>query len=618
MSVPTHQRCGAFHNATARPGALACLQRYLPRYLLVLLCATGLASCASLLPPPLDFESARSELDQAVQAQNAALQPDSVSDALLPPITVQMPELDGRPIEQRFDLQVSNAPADQVFLAVVAGTRYSMVVHPDVQGSISINLKDVTVFEALETIREVYGFEYVVQGTRIMIKPTGMQTRVYQVNYLVSKRKGLTDVRISSGALSDAITSNTPGSTGASLPGQSTSSENIDSSRIKTSSENDLWTEITAAVKAMIGQEDGRNVVVSPQAGVIVVRAFPAELRKIAELLETMSVIVERQVMLEAKIINVRLSDGAQTGVNWAAFGTGGSNGRFAGGIISPGANLSPTDTLTAFTARNDNGEIKPSSNLDSLPGSVSGFIKSGLGAPGTLLGLAFQTDNFAALISFLETQGDLSVLSSPRIATLNNQKAVLKVGTDEFFVTNVTTNVTVSGLTAIQSPTITTQPFFSGVALDVTPQIDDNNVITLHIHPSVSRVTEKTKDIDLGEAGRFRLPLASSDISESDTIVRVMNGNIVAIGGLMKETEVRNRRQVPGLGDLPFVGAAFGNSQRATEKSELVILVKPTVITNSADWKKDLLDTRDRIETFRRPDPSAPDATNSTSPEAR
>jgi len=170
MRVATKKRCGASHNATARTGA----PRILPRYLLVLLCTTGLASCTSLLPPPLEFESAKSELDQAIQAQDAAAQPDSVSEALLPPITVQMPQVDGRPIEQRFDLQVSKAPPDQVFLAVVAGTRYSMVVHPDVTGSISISLKDVTVFEALETIREVYGFEYVIHGTRIMIKPIGL------------------------------------------------------------------------------------------------------------------------------------------------------------------------------------------------------------------------------------------------------------------------------------------------------------------------------------------------------------------------------------------------------------------------------------------------------------
>lgn len=588
-------------------------RRYAGPRLLAMLPVLALASCASINPPPLEFETARSEMDQAADTQRDAQQPRAVSDALLPPITVEMPQVDGRPIEPSFDLQVSKAPANQVFLAIVEGTRYSMVVHPDVKEPISINLKDVTVFEALETIREVYGYEYVVRGTRIMIKPVGLQTRVFQVNYLVSQRKGETEVRISSGAISDSSSSGVQaGSTAPAVGG--TTSQALKSSRVTTSSNNNLWTEIATAIKAMIGSEGGRNVVVSPQAGVIVVRAFPAELRSVNELLETMAVVVERQVMLEAKIIEVRLSDGAQTGVNWAAFDTG-NNSRFAGGLLSPGASLSPTGSISAFTARNDDGTIKANSEISALPGAVAGSIVSGDGTPGTLLGLAFQTSNFAALISFLETQGDLSVLSSPRIATLNNQKAVLKVGTDEFFVTNVTSNITFTGTTSTQSPTITTQPFFSGVALDVTPQIDDNDIITLHIHPSVSLVTEITKDLDLGSAGQFRVPLASSDISESDTIVRVSNGQIVAIGGLMKEVQTRNRRQVPGLGDVPLVGSLFGNSQRATQKSELVILVKPTIIKNSADWQNDILETRERLNGFPRGDTSV---TETSSPATR
>ena len=574
--------------------------RHMRGRLLVLLLVVGLTSCTSILPPPLEYETAKSQLDTAVAISETAAEPAEVSDALLPPISVEMPQVDGRPIEPRFDLQVSKAPANQVFLAIAAGTRYSMVVHPDVKEPISIDLKDVTVIEALETIREVFGYEYGIRGTRIMIKPIGLQTRVFQVNYLVSKRKGETEVRISSGAISDTSTPGTQGATTVpSLPG-TTTSQPLRSSQVKTSLDNDLWGEIATAVRLMIGSDDGRNVVVSPQAGVIVVRALPEELRNVAELLETMSVVVERQVMLEAKIIDVRLSDGSQTGVNWAAFESG-DNSRFAGGLLTPGATLSPTGTLSGFTARNDDGTIKANSNLDSLPGAVSGFMESGIGTPGTLMGLAFQTSNFASLISFLETQGELSVLSSPRIATLNNQKAVLKVGTDEFFVTNVTSNVTFTGSTSTQSPTITTQPFFSGIALDVTPQIDEDNIITLHIHPSVSRVTEVTKDLDLGNAGQFRLPLASSEISESDTIVRVTNGQIVAIGGLMKEWSVRNRNQVPGLGDVPVVGALFGNSKRAIEKSELVILVRPTIIRNVNDWQDDIVNTRRRIGELQR-----------------
>ena len=568
-----------------------------------------LASCSSLQPPSLDFKTAKSEVDKAGEQQPSTAQPKAVSDALLPPITVEMPQVDGQPIESTFDLQVNKAPANQVFMAIVKGTRYSMVVHPDVNEPISINLKNVTVLEALDTIREVYGYEYLVQGSRIMIKPINLQTRVFQVNYLVSQRKGESDVRISSGAISDSTTPTGPaGTTVAAVAGAT--SKPLESSRVKTTTDNDLWKEISQAVKAMIGTEGGRNVVVSPQAGVIVVRAYPAELRNVAELLDTMSVVVDRQVMLEAKIIEVLLKDGSQTGVNWAAFDSG-NNSRFGGGVLTPGATLSPDGTVSAYTARNDDGSVKPNSIIEGQPGRP-GFISNGLGTPGTLLGLAFQTNSFAAMISFLETQGELSVLSSPRIAALNNQKAVLKVGTDEFFVTNVTSNVTFTGTTSTQSPTITTQPFFSGVALDVTPQIDDDDVITLHIHPSVSRVTEVTKDLDLGSAGQFRIPLASSNISESDTIVRVFSGQIVAIGGLMKEVAARNRGQVPGIGDLPVVGSLFGNSQKATEKSELVILVKPTIIKGAADWLDTTREAKQRIDKFSRKQASGSDAQTS------
>jgi MSHA biogenesis protein MshL len=321
----------------------------------------------------------------------------------------------------------------------------------------------------------------------------------------------------------------------------------------------------------------------------------------VSEFLKTMQIVVERQVMLEAKIIEVQLSDGHQTGVNWAAFGQG-ANSRVAGGVLSPGGNLAPNGTISAFTARNADGTVAATSLLSSDP-AAPGAISAGVGIPGTLFGLAFQTSNFAALIAFLETQGNLQVLSSPRIATLNNQKAVLKVGTDEFFVTNITTNTTTTGSTSTQSPTITVSPFFSGVALDVTPQIDEKNQIILHIHPSVSNVVEKTKNIDLGTSGNFRLPLASSTISESDTIVRVSNSNIVAIGGLMKETSQRDSSGIPGLSTLPIVGSLFGSKSRSIIKSELVILLKPTVIENDATWRQDILDTKERIDAYERSD---------------
>ncbi len=572
--------------------------RQLPQLLLLCL----LSACATPpTPTGTTYDSAKKEMSSAARARQSAAQSEDVGKALLPPLTVDMPKVDGRPIEPRFDLAVNNAPAGQVFMAIVSGTRYSIVVHPGVKDPISVNLRDVTVFEALDTIREVYGYEYKVQGNRILVEPLGLQTRVYQVNYLMSQRKGKTEVRVTSGAISDSSNTGPTAQPIAPNTGAGPTTTSLESSRISTTSNNDFWAEIDAALRAIVGKDGGRNVVMSPQAGVIVVRAMPAELRNVSEFLKTMQIVVERQVMLEAKIIEVQLSDSHQTGVNWAAFGQG-ANSRVAGGVLGPGGILTPSGTVSTFTSNNADGTVATNSLLSSNPG-VPGVITAGTGTPGTLFGLAFQTSNFAALVSFLETQGNLQVLSSPRIATLNNQKAVLKVGTDEFFVTNITTNTTTTGTTSTQSPTITVSPFFSGVALDVTPQIDQNNQIILHIHPSVSSVIEKTKNIDLGTSGSFRLPLASSTISESDTIVRVSNANIVAIGGLMKETTTRDSSGVPVLGTLPIVGNLFSSKSSSIVKSELVILLKPTVIENDATWRQDILDTKERIDAYERSD---------------
>jgi MSHA biogenesis protein MshL len=153
-------------------------------------------------------------------------------------------------------------------------------------------------------------------------------------------------------------------------------------------------------------------------------------------------------------------------------------------------------------------------------------------------------------------------------------------------------------------TPTITVAPFFSGIALDVTPQIDDNNSIILHVHPSVSNVVEKNKVIDLGTLGVFTLPLASSDVNETDTIVRVTDGNIVAIGGLMRQQSTSERSQVPGLGDAAGVGALFRQRDTSTLKSELVILIKPTIIHGDRNWQEDLVQTRDRIRGMSTPEP--------------
>lgn len=569
--------------------------------LLVMPMALLLAACAShqKTPGASSFELVGHEIQSAVDARSKGLD-DALSRAMLPPLQLDLPDSAKR-VEPRFDLAVSNAPASQVFMALASDSPYSMLVSPEVTGNVTVHLKNVNVREALEALRELYGYEFRFQGTRIYVQPNTMQTRIFRINYLDGKRRGQSEVRV----ISNTMSSPQPPPTGATTstsaapfpPGNPSTgpSSGPPSSQISTTTNSDFWRDLTTALSSIVGSQDGRAVVVNPGSGVVLVKAFPADLRSVEDYLRITQLIVERQVMLEAKIIEVELNEEFQSGVNWNQFG--GSNNRFAYGPLQPGAVLNTTNRA-GFDASNvvQNGAgaiLGPGVGVLPGTGGIAAATRLGSG----FFGLAFQSANFAALLNFLETQGNVQVLSSPRIASINNQMAVLKVGVDEFFVTNVSSTVTSSGNNNVTTPSITLQPFFSGIALDVTPQIDGENNIVLHVHPSISLVKAKQTVIDLGTLGQFTLPLANSAVNETDSVVRVQDGNIVAIGGLMKQEQASDANGFPGTTASSTWGLLFGTRNSYLRKRELIILIKPTIIRNDSSWKEDLIETQGRVQ---------------------
>lgn len=573
--------------------------------LLAMPIALLLAGCAINQKAPgasSTFDRIGQEMQSAVGARSKGMD-DALSQAMLPPLQLDLPD-SAKYVEPRFDLALVNAPASQVFMALVSNTPYSMLVSPEVTGNVTVRLKNVTVREALETLRELYGYEFKFQGTRIYIQPNTIQTRIFRINYLAGKRQGQSDLRV----ISSSVATNQPQNTGLAYPTTASpapavpagtsgtgSGSTPPSSHISTTQTSDFWHDLTNALTSMVGSQDGRAVIVSPGSGVVLVKAFPAEIRSVENFLRITQLIVERQVMLEAKIIEVELNQEFQSGVNWNHFG--GSKNRFAYGAVQPGIVLN-TPNKAGFDASN-----VVQSGAGGIFGNGVGVLPGAGGIAATtrlgngFFGLAFQSANFAALLNFLETQGNVQVLSSPRIASINNQKAVLKVGIDEFFVTNVSSTVTSTGNSNVTTPNITLQPFFSGIALDVTPQIDGENNIVLHIHPSISLVKEKQKVIDLGTLGVFTLPLANSAVNETDSVVRVQDGNIVAIGGLMKQEQVSDANGFPGTTTSSTWGLLFGTRDSHLRKRELVILIKPTIIRNDSGWKDDLIETQGRIQ---------------------
>ncbi len=515
--------------------------------------------------------------------------PPEVARALLPPIKVNIQEIVDS-TEPRFDISVNAASVHQFFMSLVKGTDKNMVVHPDVNGEISLSMNNVTIEEILMTVRDVYGFEFRRHNNTYQVFPGRMRTRIFNIDYLDVQRSGSSHTSVSSGQLSNAG-NGTGGSSGSGNQAggdNSAGGGNTSGSVVRTDSESDFWKGIRQSLDVIVGNEDGRKVVLHPQSGAIIVHALPGELREVEEFLATIEESVHRLVILEAKIIEVTLNDNFQSGINWAALIEAGSDKSFLLGQTGGGTIL-------------DAGVSEFAGAIIPLDGSqATGLDTSAFGG---MFSINANLKDFNGFIELLETQGEVQVLSSPRVSTVNNQKAVIKVGQDEYFVTNVETDTEIGnsgdGNTNVD---VELTPFFSGVALDVTPQIAQDNSVILHVHPTVSEVTEKVKNITVSSSTDLSVPLALSTIRESDTIIRATNGQMVIIGGLMKDASRNQQAQTPGLGDVPGIGSLFRHNRQVSSKSELVILLRPVVINANEGWSNDLNETARRYQNLRAP----------------
>ncbi|BBG87635.1 pilus (MSHA type) biogenesis protein MshL [Aeromonas caviae] len=532
--------------------------------------ALAVAGCTTYRHP--EPVQAKDVLKQAMSEQSPTAPltslPPSVQSELL---QLNRPQQPMTIPEKRMRIAAHDVDAVEFFGSLFKGSRYSVAVHPGVAGVISVELKDVTLQEALATVGDMYGFDVQRKGNVFHVYPAGLRTETIPVNYLMMARRGLSRTSVSTGGvtandnnngnnnnfdngLNNSGNNNSQGNTAS-----GDNNTNSNGTRIETDSNNDYWTDLRDALQTLIGTGEGRAVITSPQAGLVTVRAYPKELKAVREFLDQSGEHLKRQVVLEARILEVSLNEGYEQGVDWSGLSASWDGGK---GITGGGSLMD--------------------SPIASTPNQI--FRALGGGA-----GFTISDGNFNVAVSLLKTQGDVNTLSSPRVTATNNQKAVIKVGTDEYFVTNASTTTTTSGTSApIVTPNVELTPFFSGIALDVTPQIDEQGKVLLHIHPSVIDTEEQSKTINVGTADPLVLPLAKSSIRESDTVVQANNGDIIVIGGLMKTDRQEIVSKVPLLGDIPWVGEAFTNRRESNRKVELVILLKPTVVEKDT-WQKEL-----------------------------
>jgi MSHA biogenesis protein MshL len=546
----------------------------------LVLCSNG---CGGLRPGP-----AERALDEALEASRSApAVPESVSKALIPPLAGSATPVDE---EGRFDISVDRAPADAFFRGLIEGTPYNVVVHDNVRAEITLDLKAVSVPEVMEAVQKIYGFAVTRSGDVYHVTPLQLVHQVYELDYLFLRRDGRSETRVSSGQVSDQDTQNDDDQGDTVTTGDDQGSGAISGSVISTTSQSDLWTEIGTSLRAIVGDGDGRQVMISPTSGIVVVRAFPQEQAEVAEYLRNVQQNLQRQVVLEAKVVEVTLDDRFRSGINWTALLGEAGEDAFEITQIGGGTSLDPPFL----------------SEIAGVPINLNGTLPSGLANSSTFGGVFTAaaalsdgdgSDAVGAVIELLESQGDTQVLSSPRISTLNNQKAVIKVGSDEFFVTDVSTT-TVTGTTTTTNPDVTLTPFFSGIALDVTPQIDAEGVVTLHIHPSVSDVNDQTKTIAIGSQ-TLSLPLAFSTIRETDTIVRARSGQLIVIGGLMQDNTMDRRASLPFLGRVPPFSWLFGHNLEDMFRKELVILLRPIVV-EPGTWTRSIEESVERARDMK------------------
>lgn len=527
--------------------------------LLSLLCVL---SCAS--PPKKERPTLPAPVTESAKPQPAP--EEKLKELVIP----QREEAKKVP-EKLYTLSARDADVQEVLLAFSRESELNIVMDPELSGKVTIDLKRVTLKEALDAILSPLGWAYQIDAKFIRLSRPQRETRIFTLNYFSTRRTGKREIYASSGgSLQAAVTGVTLGQ--QTIPGPAGPKTGY--SDLVSMDEMDLWKEIERGLETIIFgsveekekgttsdkekttltrvDEKGKKLVINKSTGVIVVTDYPRNLSKVASYLETVEGSSQRQVTIQAKIMEVILSDDYQAGINWKVIEG-----------LPRSINLTWGLTDRAGTTGFPGGADPSTSGTISTPGTFKINPFGGTLAIGTLGAEVALSD----ILEAISEQGKIKVLSNPMISTLNNQKAIIRVGDqDVFFITGaVSTENTVTQ--TIQPVTIDI-----GIILDVTPQIAEDGTIIMNIHPSI---TEKTGE-KVAPDGRSTFPLLN--VRETDTTVKVRDSQTIIIAGLMQERKDETFIGVPGLKSIPLLGHLFRYRSENKRNSELVIMITPTV----------------------------------------
>ena len=432
---------------------------------------------------------------------------------------------------KRFDLSLKDADLREVFFNLAKESSLQIVMEPGVAGVVNLDLRDVTSYDVIEEVCRSNQLNCLINEDVVRVTKRRMVTKLYYLDYVITARTGSGTISASTSA-STSGGSNVVSASGSGSSGSSSGESSETSNSVSTEETMDIWSTLKEELQTFLSADGGR-VSITPETGLVGVTDYPDRLEMVERYLSTVERRLMGQVLLEAKILEVQLSDSNKYGIDWSAILNFGALG----------GNLSGGNTLA-----------------QSLSSGASAF-KFGV-----------SNRKVEVLLDAMATQGQVNLISSPRVSTLNNQKAIIRIGTEDVFFRAVVTPPTDSSaaVTTFNPETITV-----GVVLSVTPQISRDGRITLAIHPSISEKTGVATAPDGNTA-----PIV--DIRETNTVISMLDSETVLIGGLIQTRTDETVKSVPFLGDIPFLGALFRNTEQEKKKGELVILITPHVMRSS------------------------------------
>ncbi|MBQ14562.1 MAG: secretin N-terminal domain-containing protein [Gammaproteobacteria bacterium] len=518
------------------------------------------------------------------------------------------------PVEERVSISSPNLPADVFFNSLVVDTDYGVVISPDVDVQINLSIPNVTIEEAMDTVAELYNLDISRRGNIFTIRPGGLRTRQFMIDYLDVQRQGSSSIQVTSTNSQNGGGGNSGfGGGGFSGGGFSGGQGGFGGGggaggQISTSTGTDFWSELEVVISNLIGVEstggstgasagggggifggigsigsrnqstvtdEGKSVLVQPQTGIVIVTAFPAEIDRIEAFINAAQESLRREVTIQVQFLEVILNKGFQYALDFDTFGQQANNP-----ITGSGEFRGTAEGLLGSTSDVVGQLVSAGSSIDGLSNPLQ-------------ISTAFT--DFDAVFQLLQTRGSTQVISSPQLRALNNQKAVFQVGVQEFFQTQTDSTTVASAANTTTNSDNNLQQFFSGISMDITPQISLSGEITLHVHPTVSAVDEQSKNI-----GGQVVPLARTSTREIDTVIKAVNGQIVVLGGLAFERNVNETAGLPGADKIPIVGAVLEQKQTQTVKSEFIILLKP-VVQSLASEQDPINESNDRFSELSR-----------------